>query len=406
MDNLTHTLVGMAVAEAAVATRAASSRPVPASWRHAAYVVSIASANLPDLDILLSSLTAGKLGYLLHHRGHTHTLAFAPLAMAMILGVLWLWTKWRPKLWDSRDWGGLWLLAGAGTLLHLSLDYLNSYGVHVFWPFDDRWSYGDSVFVLEPWFWLVVAVPLIKSMRTLTARTLLRLITMASFALLWFSGLVPPVMSAAAMFSAALLWALARPLAAGGRAFLALGAALVFVFSFAAAGKVVRRNVTHEMATLFPATHLHDLALTPMPANLLCWRVLAVGAEDGAYIARDGIAPLAPQFFAADNCASLADQRSAAYFPIDLDTPGTVQWYGAHVIPLQELRDAAARCDVAAFLRFARVPFRDGHLWGDLRFDREREEGFAEMRLDGQGDCPRWVPPWAQPLGPLLHEPS
>ena len=34
-----------------------------------------------------------------------------------------------------------------GTLLHLGMDFLNSYGVHPFWPIQNRWVYGDSVFI-------------------------------------------------------------------------------------------------------------------------------------------------------------------------------------------------------------------------------------------------------------------
>ena len=38
------------------------------------YAAGIVAANLPDLDLFYTAVTPAPLGYLLHHRGHTHTL--------------------------------------------------------------------------------------------------------------------------------------------------------------------------------------------------------------------------------------------------------------------------------------------------------------------------------------------
>ena len=62
MDNITHTLLGLALARGGVA------RLGP--FCGAAVVV---GANLPDLDVV--SLAAGQPGYLIHHRGITHSVA-------------------------------------------------------------------------------------------------------------------------------------------------------------------------------------------------------------------------------------------------------------------------------------------------------------------------------------------
>jgi ribosomal protein L28 len=48
-------------------------------------LVSILANNAPDLDIVYIGITGGKLGYLLHHRGHTHTLV-ATLVLVPICG--------------------------------------------------------------------------------------------------------------------------------------------------------------------------------------------------------------------------------------------------------------------------------------------------------------------------------
>ena len=84
-------LAGLAVAHAALYLRAGrtssvSSRPL----QLATLLTSALANNAPDLDFLYSGITPGKLGYLLHHRGHTHTLlATVPLALlALGCGVL------------------------------------------------------------------------------------------------------------------------------------------------------------------------------------------------------------------------------------------------------------------------------------------------------------------------------
>jgi inner membrane protein len=39
---------------------------------------------------------------------------------------------------------------------HPLLDWTNSYGVRPFLPWDGRWIYGDLLFVIDPWVWLVL----------------------------------------------------------------------------------------------------------------------------------------------------------------------------------------------------------------------------------------------------------
>jgi inner membrane protein len=52
-----------------------------------------------------------------------------------------------------------WLLglSYAGVSSHVFLDYLNTYGIRLLTPLDWRWLYGDAVFIVDPWLWLVFA---------------------------------------------------------------------------------------------------------------------------------------------------------------------------------------------------------------------------------------------------------
>jgi inner membrane protein len=77
-------------------------------------------------------------------------------------------------------------------------------------------------------------------------------------------------------------------------------------------------------------------------------------------------------------------------------------------MPRDELAQlAATRCEIAAFLRFARAPWaeriKDRWVIGDLRYDREAQLGFSEIELEQREKCPRHVPPWIPPRGELLH---
>src|SRR5882724_6667544 len=164
MDNVTHALAGVLVAEAVCVWR----RPSEESgrFRTAALWTSALANNLPDLDFVYRGITPGKIGYLLHHRGHTHTVPGALALGALCLAGVTVWSRLRGVRFDARDFRTLAGLAGAGSLLHLFFDFQNNYGVHPFWPFDANWYYGDTLFIVEPLL-LCVAVPVLA----LLART-------------------------------------------------------------------------------------------------------------------------------------------------------------------------------------------------------------------------------------------
>jgi inner membrane protein len=136
VDNLTHSLAGLVVADAAIQLRAHlhPSKAAPPGFREAALATAVLASNLPDLDFLYAGITRGKLGYLLHHRGHTHTLlAVLPLSLVCVLVVMLALRLRGLRLPASEHKSLLGLAAGSGGL-HLLMDYGNNYGVHPFWP--------------------------------------------------------------------------------------------------------------------------------------------------------------------------------------------------------------------------------------------------------------------------------
>jgi inner membrane protein len=124
MDNLTHSLTGLALA------RVGLNRFSP----HATALL-VLSANAPDADII--ALSRGTLFYFEQHRGYTHTLLGLPfIALLTVVVVAAVFRKRLP-------WRNAWLLCCLGVASHLLLDWTNSYGVRPLLPFSSRWFYLD-----------------------------------------------------------------------------------------------------------------------------------------------------------------------------------------------------------------------------------------------------------------------
>jgi len=208
VDNVTHTLIGVLAGEAVHRFLPPSAVLSDRARRTIAIGVLAVGGNLPDADVLYT--VAGTTGdYLLHHRGHTHTLIGALGGSVLLYLAVRLWWRYRGIRPGRAD---TWLLVGlslAGPLLHLALDFTNNYGIHPFWPVDNHWYYGDAVFIVEPLLWACAAV-LLFTLPSRTMRVLIALVIVAGLGLTWFSGFVPAVF-------AALLTVLALGLTAVGR---------------------------------------------------------------------------------------------------------------------------------------------------------------------------------------------
>ncbi len=146
MDNLTHSLVGLAAAKAGL------ERLSPG-----ATVLSVLAANAPDLDILAT--LGGKWYYLHHHRGITHsvvgTLSLALFIPALFYAVDLLISRIRKRPPRVR-FLGLLVVSLVVSASHPLMDWTNNYGLRPFLPWDGQWYYGDLVFIVDPWLWLVV----------------------------------------------------------------------------------------------------------------------------------------------------------------------------------------------------------------------------------------------------------
>src|SRR5688572_9506266 len=78
----------------------------------------------------------------------------------LVAGAMLAWDRWMRRRRDPdappARFGPLLLLSAIGVLTHPTLDWLNVYGMRWWLPFDGRWSYGDSLFIIDPWLWLLL----------------------------------------------------------------------------------------------------------------------------------------------------------------------------------------------------------------------------------------------------------
>src|ERR1041385_60225 len=153
MDNLTHTLTGLALADSGL-KRTTRLGTIPL----------LVAANLPDLDGLSYVFGSGTDG-LGFRRGWTHGILAMLLWPPLLLAVMVLAAKLTRRKLEWVRWRWLLLLAVIGVWSHPLLDLLNTYGVRLLMPFSSRWFYGDALFIVDPWIWLTLTIGIVWSRR-------------------------------------------------------------------------------------------------------------------------------------------------------------------------------------------------------------------------------------------------
>jgi len=145
MDNLTHTLTGLAISYAGFNRKT----------RYATLAI-VVGANLPDIDMV--SRVGGNVAYLQYHRGITHSIiGITALAILLAAAIYFPGRRARPpKAGPPLD--GRWLLLACwiATASHLLLDLTNSYGVRPFIPLNYHWYAWGIEPIIDPLLWLIL----------------------------------------------------------------------------------------------------------------------------------------------------------------------------------------------------------------------------------------------------------
>ena len=404
MDNLTHSLAGLVLGELVERALPAEADPERGRTRRRALLFTgLLSSNFPDLDLMLTPLLAPPLGYLMHHRGHTHTLLYGLPQAAALLALLWLfWPGVRRLLRESRTARrGLVAASLLGIVLHLSFDALNVYGVHPFYPFDPRWLYGDLVFIIEPVFWTAFGVGTAMVAAHGRRWPLLLLLGAAPLAFTWLGFLQWGSLILLAGVAGAVMLAARR----GATAALvtAVLACAGFIGIQAVGAQLARGQIQAELARRDPGGRVLDLPLSAFPSNPLCWAFATVSDDRraGTYAVRVGVLSLAPGWNPVAQCPARFGGQPGAQ--------GTaLVWKMEESGSLADLRALQrGNCHLDAWTRFARAPSLAGGGATDVRFGAPGAPNFSTLpyaRLAGQ-PCPSPVPGWGRPRADLLGPP-
>ncbi|MBB4859767.1 inner membrane protein [Novosphingobium chloroacetimidivorans] len=144
MDNLTHSLVGWALAETGLKRRSRKG-----------LAACVLAANMPDIDVFFGWAPWEPLAT---HRGFTHGLVGGVLLMPPLLaGLLWLFDRWQVRQGATfksglpMRFGWLVVLCYLGALTHPLLDLQNTYAVQLFSPSSTEWFHTDGLFIVSPW---------------------------------------------------------------------------------------------------------------------------------------------------------------------------------------------------------------------------------------------------------------
>jgi inner membrane protein len=271
MEPLAHTLAGACLAESGLKRLS----PLATSTL-------VIAANIPDVDGACY-LHGADLAFALR-RGWTHgVLAMAALPLALTAAMLAL-DRLLCRRDPARAPASPWALLGLsilGVLSHPFLDWLNNYGVRLLMPFSDRWFYGDALFIVDPWLWLILGGAVTLAWTThrrgiVTAAAL----GLATTAVMLLAPIVPE-WARAAWFAGLAIWALAGARVAAPRrpaiARWALLLAGLYIAVMFAGSRIAERQV-RELARA-RGWAADQVAAMPVPAEPLRRSVIVVSGS-------------------------------------------------------------------------------------------------------------------------------
>jgi inner membrane protein len=131
LDPISHAIIGLGVG-------ALSGQPI--TLYNPLYCAAIMGAIMPDIDVV--TMLKGDLSFIRNHRGITHSLGGFLLLSAIISAIIFV------------DFGGSMLQyfywAFFGAVSHGILDFFNSYGTKLLWPFSGKRQTGNLLMFFDP----------------------------------------------------------------------------------------------------------------------------------------------------------------------------------------------------------------------------------------------------------------
>ena len=151
MDPLAHTLAGAALAQTRLGRSTALASPAL-----------ILGANSCDIDAITMFMSRDlSLGF---RRGWTHGV-LALVLLPVLLTMLLMLVDRAHGAWRGREPHAqalpLFGITSLAVASHPALDWLNTYGIRLLMPFDGTWYYGDALFIMDPFLWLLLGAPVV-----------------------------------------------------------------------------------------------------------------------------------------------------------------------------------------------------------------------------------------------------
>lgn len=277
MDPIAHTFTGMALAAAGLR------RATPL-----AATALLVGVNAPDVDVFSSfGPTFEQLAF---RRGWTHGVLALVLWPFVLTGALLAWDRYvrlrrKPDAAPARA-GPLLALTALAVVSHPTLDWLNNYGLRWLMPFDGRWFYGDALFVIDPWFWLLVGgAAFLTFSKTKLAR--LRWTVFFAFAsvLIFANSALVPTKSAVLWTVGVVMlvalrwrWRDAPPATLERAAQAGIAVATVYVVVMVSSSAAARADVRAAVAA--QGIVAEDVMVAPAPADPFGGEVVVVTSEE------------------------------------------------------------------------------------------------------------------------------
>ena len=151
MDPIAHSLVGASLSETPLKRLSVFASPIL-----------VLAANAPDIDIV--SAIAGRDLSLQFRRGWTHGVLALAILPLLLTGLILLADRCIASIRHRpprAQFGPTLVLSYIGVWTHPVLDWLNTYGIRLLMPFDERWFYGDALFIIDPWVWLLAGAAVV-----------------------------------------------------------------------------------------------------------------------------------------------------------------------------------------------------------------------------------------------------
>lgn len=400
MDNITHTAVGALFTEVLYQSIRKKHGDKP-KLRRNLQILSAFASNFPDFDLLLQLVDSSSLGYLTNHRGHTHTLLGLIGEFLFVLAVSFLISKFILKSPFSKE--NIKYIAPVlafGLLSHVVLDFMNSYGVHPFWPLNNKWYYGDTLFIIEPLLWITMATAFFHIIKSGYFKYIFLGFSLSSPLIFTVLGLGSWInTSLVLMFSFTLFFHLKgkEPLrvAKEGLSFL-----LSIICIFALQSAHTKASLEDSLSSIAAEYTLLDLQVSPLPSNFMCWNFLGVYKNSSEYQTYSGT--YSPSEFFLKFCP-LQDSTKGVPPNVQLKDLPNIKFNGLYTQPLDTLKSAySLNCKTKAWFTFARVPFFFEENLYDLRFAIRSKEGFVEFDVESEQDCPVIKSPWTPPREDIL----